>query len=105
MREIRIVLPTAAGELAHKWLSNRLVADFGGFTRFQVDGCWKDGALICEQGAAFDVVVPDEPRSDWALMSIAAGLFERTKERAIYVRGRDGRVELIARPEQEEQAA
>lgn len=101
MREARIILPVGAADTAHQWLAQRLARDFGGYTKMsQGCGAWlsDQGRVVTEQVEVYDVAVPNEPRSDWALQSIVAGLFDRTAEQAIYVRGRDGEVTIIERP-------
>ena len=100
MREARVVLPVKAGDLAHRWLGKRLLADFGGYTRTAACGAWVDdkGDEQTEENYCYDVAMSDEPTSDWALLAIVDNLFQRTDEQAIYVRGRDGSVSIIDRP-------
>lgn len=101
MQEVRVILPKGAPAAAHKWLRERLLDDFGGYTSFEVCGGWRDadGRDHLEPGVAFDVAAEDTPLTDWSLMYIVDGLFDRTNEQSIYVRGRGGEVKLFEREE------
>ena len=98
MREIRIILPRAAGERPQQWLEAELVKAFGGWTRALTFGAWlSDGKLETEPGYTYDIAVKDEPMSDFALKRIVGELFARTTEQAIYVRERTGQVVIYDR--------
>lgn len=104
MREVRVILPKHAPYGVHRWLQDKLLDHFDGFTSFDVVGGWRSDdpdnpTIQTETGVAYDVAVPDRPESDWLLQEAVLGLFDRTDERAIYVRARDGTVTVLSRPD------
>jgi hypothetical protein len=100
LREVRMIVPYTAPLNADRWLKDRLLDHFGGYTCFHVVGGWRspEGADHSEGGVAYDVAVPDRPESDWLLLEVVNGLFERSEEQAVYVRMRDGTICVVDRP-------
>jgi hypothetical protein len=103
-REVRMIVPYGVPYSATCWVRNKLLDHFGGFTSFKVVGGWRSDdrdnpTIQSEGGTAYDIAVPDRPESDWLLLDVVRGLLERSDEQAVYVRQRDGTVEIVARPE------
>ena len=106
-REARLILPrtavksgaSLAWNLTH--VEAKLVSAFGGFTRVDGQGGWRNnaGVVVHEPVAVYDVAAPDTPESAATLQNIARGACIAMFQDCIYTRGFDGNVKLVTVPE------
>jgi len=105
MREARIILPVNDNDgeslaKVHEALQETLCEYFGGYTRTDGVGGWKNntGEIVRDRIAIYNVAIDDAGLCGGSrLLIIAAGLLQAANQDAIYYRGPDGIVEILAK--------
>ena len=103
MREAIIILPKFDNTgmqtvTAHDVLRSALLSDFGGFTRCDCVGSWRDpetGAVFDDDSYMYCVAMEPGPKNDVKLFAAAIFAAECARQEAIYVRDANGGVHIL----------
>lgn len=97
LKEARIIVPTGAGAATLANAEAAFLDRFGGFTRTNGIGGWRDGHghPCVENTIVYDMAVPCTPDSAVKLRQIAVIIRLEGEQDCVYLRHYDGSVELV----------
>ncbi len=95
MREFKIILPAKLGLKAIRQFEEHLLTHFGGFTRTDGLGAWRNHKTIDREWMWIYTVATDLEHTS-PVRQLAADICATLDETCIYLRHCDGEVELVS---------
>lgn len=100
MKEARIIAVVRGPQdmVALQTLQNAIITAFGGFTRYQAHGAWRNprtGETVYDQSYVFDIAVQDILPTRVKLEELAKAYGRSTGQEEVYLRYPNGNVTFI----------